>query len=97
MFESPCLSVSVSSRCSTKTSRRIELVFWHGCFLRPFSYTVLQGNSGTYKITLSFWEFVLTSALKYITTARRSSQRVANAAALVKGGRSERDKQNRRR
>jgi len=59
---SVCLSVT--SRCSTKTAERIELVFGMWASFHP-SYTVLKGNSGVskYKGT-SLSNFVLNTGLR---------------------------------
>ena len=63
---SVCLSVylSVTSRCSTKTAERIELVFGVWASFHPF-YTVLKGNSviSKYKGT-SLSNFVLNTGLR---------------------------------
>ena len=45
----PCLSVSVTSRCSVETDERIELVIGVWASFHP-SYTVLKGNSVISKI-----------------------------------------------
>jgi len=61
---SVCVRLSVTSRSSTKTAERIELVFGMWASFHP-SYTVLKGNSVTSKNNgTSLWNFVLTSGLR---------------------------------
>jgi len=58
------VSVSVTSRSSTKTAERIELVFGMRASFHP-SYTVLKGNSVISKNKgTSLWNFVLNSGLR---------------------------------
>ena len=56
--------LSVTSRCSTKTAERIELVFGMWAFFHP-SYTVLKGNLVIFKNKgTSLWNFALHSGLR---------------------------------
>ena len=58
----PCLSMSVTSRCSIETAERIELFL--ACEL-PASYTVLKRNSVISKNKgTSLWNFVLNYGLR---------------------------------
>ena len=62
----PCLRLSATSRCSSETAERIELVFGMESSFR-LSYTVLQRNSGIFKNKdTSLWNFVPYSGLQKI-------------------------------
>jgi len=87
---SVCVCPSVTSRCSTKTVERIELVFGVWASFRP-SYTVLKGysviskNKGT-----SLWNFVLNSwlgkfshGISIVETCYQLSSRKMDAQSVI--------------
>jgi len=86
----PCVCPSVTSRSSTKTAERIELVFGVWASFHP-SYTVLKGysviskNNGT-----SLWNFVLNSGLRkfrhsisIVETCYQLSSRKVDAQSVI--------------
>ena len=87
-----CLSVrlSVTSRCSTKTAERIELVFGMWASFHP-SYTVLIGNSVISKNKgTSPWNFVLKSGFRkfrhgisIVETCYQLSSRKVDAQSVI--------------
>ena len=71
----PCLCLSVTSRCSTKTAERIGLVFGMGASFDQ-SYTVLKGNSCTFKNKgTSLWNFASNSGLRKFRHSKSSVYR----------------------
>jgi len=88
--------VSVTSRSSIETDERTELVFGTAASFH-LSYTVLKGNSGISKTKVTaLWNFVPNSGLQKILL-RQIHRRDVFSTKFEKGGRSERDKLNRRR
>jgi len=80
---SVCLSVT--SRCSIKTNKWVELVFGMGASFH-LSYTVLKGNSviSKSKVT-SLWNFDQTPDLETFALAYWLSQHVIDLACKVDG------------
>ena len=81
---------SVTSRSSTKTAERIELVFGIWASFHP-SYTVLKGNSVIFKNKdTSLWNFVLNSGLRkfrdgisIVETCYQLSSRKVDAPSVI--------------
>jgi len=89
------LCPSVTGRCSIETGKRIELVFVMRAFFHP-SYTVLTGNSAHFKNKgTSLWNSVPNSRQKNLLWY--IDRRNVLSTQHEKGGRSERDKLDRRR
>jgi len=86
----PSVYLSVTSRCSIETAKRIELVFGMRASFHPH-YTVLKGNSVISKNKgTSLWNFVLNSGLRkfrqgilIVETCYQLSSRKVDALSVI--------------
>ena len=78
-----CLSVCVTCRCSIETDRWIDLIFGVDASFYQ-SYTVLQGNSATYKNKGTFvWNFFLNSGLRKFRHGISVAEHAINCDSLL--------------
>jgi len=76
-----CLSLSVTSWCSTETSERIEQLFWHGGIFRPNLHCIIRKLLYLQKCTF-FWNFVPNSVFRKLRHAHHSTLIVATCCRL---------------